>query len=74
MVFPEPALPQTRVGRPAGSPPPVISSRPATPVGHFGRFRLGGKVLVFNIVGSVVKLFDAALHRKGALLCAVSNI
>jgi hypothetical protein len=29
------APPQTSVGRPRGSPPSVISSRPAIPVGHF---------------------------------------
>ena len=34
-VLPQPALPQTRVGRPRGSPPPVISSRPVIPVGAF---------------------------------------
>ena len=36
-VLPQPALPQTRVGRPRGKPPPVISSRPAMPVGHFSK-------------------------------------
>src|SRR5579862_5974679 len=33
-VLPHPALPQTRVGRPRGRPPSVISSRPRMPVGH----------------------------------------
>ena len=32
-VFPQPDLPQTRVGLPRGSPPPVISSIPSIPVG-----------------------------------------
>jgi hypothetical protein len=32
MVFPAPALPQTRVGLPAGKPPNVISSKPWIPV------------------------------------------
>lgn len=32
-VLPQPALPQTRMGRPWGSPPPVISSGPRIPVG-----------------------------------------
>ena len=32
-VLPEPGPPQTSVGRPAGRPPWVISSRPAMPVG-----------------------------------------
>ena len=31
-VLPAPALPQTRVGRPRGRPPPVISSRPRMPL------------------------------------------
>ena len=35
MVFPEPAPPLTSVGRPLGSPPPVISSRPWMPVSAF---------------------------------------
>ncbi len=34
-VLPQPAAPQTRVGRPRGRPPNVISSRPAIPVGAF---------------------------------------
>src|SRR5689334_9232137 len=36
-VLPAPALPHTSVGRPAGSPPPVISSKPAMPVSSFCR-------------------------------------
>jgi hypothetical protein len=35
MVFPQPGPPQTMVGRPAGSPPLVISSKPAIPLGAF---------------------------------------
>src|ERR1022692_1207933 len=35
-VFPEPAPPLTRVGRPRGNPPPVISSKPWMPVDAFG--------------------------------------
>lgn len=35
-VFPHPAGPQTRVGRPRGRPPPVTSSRPLIPVGALG--------------------------------------
>src|SRR5687768_15854762 len=31
-VLPQPAAPQTSVGRPAGRPPSVISSRPSIPV------------------------------------------
>src|ERR1700722_394684 len=33
--LPQPAEPQTSVGRPAGRPPPVISSKPLMPVGTF---------------------------------------
>ena len=33
IVLPHPAVPLMSVGRPAGSPPPVISSRPRMPVG-----------------------------------------
>jgi hypothetical protein len=32
-VLPEPAAPVTSVGRPCGSPPWVISSKPVIPVG-----------------------------------------
>ena len=38
--MPQPALPQTRVGRPRGSPPPVISSSPSMPVAALGSERL----------------------------------
>ena len=34
-VLPQPGPPHTRVGRPAGSPPEVISSNPGIPVGTF---------------------------------------
>jgi hypothetical protein len=34
-VLPQPAEPQSKVGRPLGKPPSVISSSPAMPVGHF---------------------------------------
>ena len=37
-VLPQPAPPQTSVGRPRGSPPPVISSRPGMPVGRLRQF------------------------------------
>ena len=36
IVLPLPGPPQTSVGRPRGSPPPVISSRPWIPVGDLG--------------------------------------
>src|SRR6185369_14918338 len=36
-VLPAPALPQIRVGRPLGTPPLVISSKPGIPVDSFSR-------------------------------------
>src|SRR5690242_11159550 len=41
-VLPQPAPPHTRVGRPRGSPPWVISSSPGIPVGAFANARLAG--------------------------------
>src|SRR5450830_85721 len=35
IVFPQPALPQIKLGRPFGRPPSVISSRPRIPVRDF---------------------------------------
>src|SRR5450631_4773661 len=35
-LLPEPGGPHTKLGRPAGNPPPVISSKPTIPVGLFG--------------------------------------
>src|SRR5271156_1853636 len=48
-VLPQPAPPQTSVGRPRGSPPPVISSRPWIPVGHLGK-RVAGEVGLERLV------------------------
>ena len=36
-VLPHPGPPHTSVGRPSGSPPPVISSKPSMPVGTLAR-------------------------------------
>src|ERR1041384_2310434 len=36
-VWPAPALPQTRLARPDGKPPQVISSKPGIPVGSLRR-------------------------------------
>ena len=41
-VLPQPAPPQTSVGRPRGRPPPVMTSRPWMPVGHFASLARGG--------------------------------
>src|SRR3954447_8991607 len=50
-VFPQPGPPQISVGRPAGKPPPVISSRPSIPLGHLPSARLFGPstVVIFDI-------------------------
>ena len=44
-VLPAPALPQTRVGRPRGRPPPVISSRPRMPLLTLGNADTGARFL-----------------------------
>src|SRR5829696_1115686 len=49
-VLPQPAAPQTREGLPFGSPPPVISSKPAIPVGVLGN-SLGGDNCFFDLGG-----------------------
>src|SRR5829696_5929757 len=49
-VLPQPAAPQTREGLPLGSPPPVISSKPAIPVGVLGN-SLGGDNCFFDLGG-----------------------
>lgn len=53
-VLPAPALPQTSVGRPAGNPPPVISSRPWMPVGDLGSLAPWEALFFFKVVGSKV--------------------
>src|SRR5450432_2814099 len=56
-VLPQPAPPQTSVGRPRGSPPPVISSSPRMPVGHLGR--------VFAEDASLEPFFVIHQHPRG---------
>ena len=48
-VLPQPAPPQTSVGRPRGKPPPVISSSPWMPVGALGSFAVLPLPLVLDI-------------------------
>src|SRR4051812_732568 len=55
--LPQPAAPQTSVGRPAGTPPPVISSNPGIPVGAFSRRGLEMIVDFFAIFISTQKDF-----------------
>ena len=61
-VLPEPGPPLTSVGRPAGSPPLVISSRPGMPV---GLFRNAGRVEI----GSV----DVDVRAVSAMQCPRLN-
>src|ERR1700730_4992839 len=51
MVFPQPGPPHTMVGRPAGRPPPLISSKPAIPLGAFfscGKARVAAALVRFD--------------------------
>src|SRR6476659_11218858 len=49
-VLPQPALPQTSVGRPRGRPPPVISSSPSMPVGALGSERVVALLLAAGLL------------------------
>ena len=66
-VLPQPVPPQTRVGRPWGSPPPVISSSPLIPVGHFNNCLLSSLCSFFSAIWKlfreVVKLLSFAEKR-----------
>ena len=59
IVFSHPAEPHTSVGHPRGSPPPVISLRPAMSVGISG-----GKDARLDFV-SCVKTFRGTLSGVG---------
>src|ERR1700733_7478777 len=65
-VLPQPAPPQTSVGRPAGNPPPVISSSPRMPVGAFRR-RFGededGFVVFMGGLSANRSFFMVKTHR-----------
>src|SRR6185295_8547985 len=56
-VLPQPALPHTSVGRPFGSPPPVLSSKQTIPVATFGSVPDGLGCL------GLVRAFFEALFR-----------
>ena len=60
-VLPEPGPPETRVGRPVGRPPLVISSKPGIPVGDF--LRAGG-VSVASVIGPA---FGVSAMARGRL-------
>ena len=53
-VLPQPALPQISVGRPRGSPPPVISSSPWMPTGALGSERVGVRFADFVMISNGV--------------------
>ena len=62
MVFPHPALPHTSVGRPVGSPPPVISSRPVMPVGDLRRVGVASGAGRFFVITGL--RWDEELHPQ----------
>src|SRR5262245_7661238 len=63
-VLPQPALPQTSVGRPRGNPPPVISSSPWMPVAAFGSER------VFGLWFSVALLINSSAESSSQVMAA----
>src|SRR5215204_4122450 len=66
-VLPQPALPATKVGRPLGKPPPVISSRPEIPVSDLGRSFMGCLVRFIGgiqIPSSLVKVSKCSKNSK----------
>lgn len=70
-AFPLSEPPHTSVGRPRGRPPPVIVSRPATPLGHFASLGVGAAtVFARRLMGTSVRHVDAlvVLLRKWSLM------
>ena len=57
-VLPQPALPQTNVGRPLGNPPPVISSSPEIPLGILSKGRSFFALPFFVFIESSFKKFS----------------
>src|SRR5882672_6636199 len=66
-VLPQPAPPQTSVGRPRGNPPPVISSRPWMPVGHLGK-RASGET-EFGALFFIVDILSLARSKQNTNGC-----
>jgi hypothetical protein len=67
MVLPQPGPPQTMVGRPAGRPPPVISSKPAIPVGaFFSCGKAGDELLLLEALDALRcgEIFDLAMTSR----------
>ena len=68
-VLPQPAPPQTSVGRPRGSPPPVISSSPWMPVAALGSERFFGLwVIAALLIRSSERRVGSRPVRQGATL------
>jgi hypothetical protein len=76
-VLPDPAPPQTRVGRPLGRPPLVISSRPWMPVGALASARGGAPMLgECCIAGRIAQQFadlNATLAPHGRVAVGVTR-
>ena len=62
-VLPQPAVPQTSVGRPRGKPPPVISSRPSIPVGALAK----------AVKGALDRFIRFAITLKAALPSCIAE-
>ena len=60
-VLPQPAEPQSKVGRPLGKPPSVISSSPVMPVGHFSTTGTAARALVefINYTTQILIVLDS---------------
>src|ERR1700682_1137600 len=76
-VLPQPAPPQTSVGRPVGNPPPVISSSPRMPVHDFRKVFGADDFFVLFIVafpaisvfqGKIVTCYQTQAHFRPSSL------
>lgn len=63
-VLPQPAPPQTNVGLPLGSPPPVISSSPGMPVAHFGKLAAGDAFCFVTVLVKGQSFLVGYRHRR----------
>jgi hypothetical protein len=66
--LPQPADPQTSVGRPLGNPPPVISSSPCIPVGDFPKSILNAFISSFLATISHSFLFQKGFFREAIII------
>src|SRR5687767_3813429 len=82
IVFPAPAPPLISVGRPAGKPPPVISSRPWMPVRDFrsvlmetGRaFFLGGVIRLDLVQNALLRRRGDCVGQQGSRACLCGEV